>query len=59
MKLKLIYCKKSRKFSQKGCECTFAQIRSKPKNACNIHNFKFACKKAASYDNAKLYLNTV
>ena len=24
---------------------TFAEIHSKLKNACNIHNFKFACKK--------------
>ena len=37
----------------------FAQIRSKPKNACNIHNFKCACKKSASWDNAKLCLYTV
>ena len=29
----------------------FAQIRSKPINACNVHNFKFTYIKSASYDN--------
>ena len=38
---------------------TFAQIPSKPKNACNINNSEFACKKSASYDNSKLCLTTV
>ena len=46
-------------FFTKSGSVFFAQIRSNPKNACNIHNFKFACKKSASYDNAKLCLNTV
>ena len=44
MRLRLINCKKSRIFHKK-CARTFAQIRSKPKNACNIHNIKLACKK--------------
>ena len=55
MKLRLIY----RIFSQKARARTFAHIRSKPKNACNLHIFEFACKKQASYDNAKLFLYTV
>ena len=38
---------------------TFVQIPSKPKNACNIHNSEFACKKSASYDNSKVCLTTV
>ena len=51
---------KSRIFSQKmGRARTFAQIPSKPKNARNIHNSEFACKKSASYDNSKLCKNTV
>ena len=33
---------------KRACARTFTQIRSKPKNACNIHNFKLACKKSAS-----------
>ena len=33
---------------KRACARTFAQIRSKPKNAHNIHNFKLACKKSAS-----------
>ena len=28
------------------------------KNACNIHNSEFACKKSASYDISKLCLNS-
>ena len=50
---------KSRIFSQKARARTFAQIPSKPKIACNIHNSEFACKKSASYDNSKLCLTTV
>ena len=57
MKSRLIYCEKSRIFDKKRA-CTFAQIRSKPKSACNIHNFMLACKKSASKDTAKLCLNT-
>ena len=50
----------SRIFSQKKARArTFAQIPSKPKNACNIHNSELACKKSASYDNSKFCLNTV
>ena len=37
----------------------YIYIFSKPKNACNIHNFEFACKKSSSYDNSKLCLTTV
>ena len=50
MKLRLIYCQKSRIFFHKkrACARTFAQIRSKPKYVCNIHNFKLAWKKSAS-----------
>ena len=59
MKLTLIYCQKSRIFSQKARARTFAQIPTKPKNACNKHNSEFALKKSASYDNPKLSLNTV
>ena len=59
MKLTLIYYQKSRIFSQKAHARIFAQIPSKPKNACNIHNSEFACKKSASFDNSKLCLNTV
>ena len=55
MKLTLIYCQKSRIFHEKR----FAQIPSKPKNACNIHNSEFCMQKTASYDNSKLSLNTV
>ena len=36
---------KSHFFTKKASMCTFAQIHSKPKNACNIHNSEFACKK--------------
>ena len=49
--------KKSHFFTKSARARTFAQIRSKPKNACNIHNSEFACKKSASYD--KLCLTTV
>ena len=58
MKLTLMYCQKSRIFHKKRAR-TFAQIPLKPKNACNIHNSEFACKKLASYDNSKLCLTTV
>ena len=44
---------------QKDRARPFAQIPTKPKNACNIHNSEFALKKSASYDNPKLSLNTV
>ena len=55
MKLTLIYCQISRIFSQKArCSDSF-----KPKNACNIHNSEFECKKSASYDSSKLCLNTL
>ena len=47
MKLKMIYCQKSRIFFTKSAR-TFAHIRSKPKNACNIHNFMLTCKKSAA-----------
>ena len=40
--------KKSYFYKKHACARTFAYIRSKPKNACNIHNFKLACKKSAS-----------
>ena len=33
---------------KRACARTFAQIRSKPQNGHNIHNFKLACKKSAS-----------
>ena len=55
--LTLIYCQKSRIHKKRAR--TFAQIPSKPKNACNILNSEFACKKSASYDNSKLCLTTV
>ena len=58
MQLTLIYCQKVAFFHKKRAR-TFAQIPSKQKNACNIHNSEFACKKSASYENSKLYLNTV
>ena len=51
--------KKSYFFTKSARARTFAQIRSKRKNACNIHNFKLACTKSASEDNAKLCLYTV
>ena len=54
MKLTLIYCHKSRICSQKARARTFALIPSKPKNACNIHNFECACKKSASCDYSEL-----
>ena len=59
MKLTLIYCHKSRICSQKARARTFALIPSKPKNACNIHNFECACKKTASWDYSELCWNTV
>ena len=51
--------KKLHFFTKNARARTFAQIPSKPKNARNIHNSEFACKKSASYDNSKLCLNTV
>ena len=51
MRLRLFYCKKkSYFFTKKARARTFAQIRLKPKNACNIHNLKLACKETASYN---------
>ena len=53
-------CFKSAFFHKKIARArNFAQIPSKPKNACSIHNSEFACKKSASYDNSKLCLTTV
>ena len=51
--------KKSQFFTKSARARTFAQIPSNPKNAYNIHNSEFACKKSASYDNSKLCLTTV
>ena len=52
--VKIDLLSKSRIFFTKSARTrSFAQIRSKPKNACKINDFKFACKKSASYDNAK------
>ena len=60
MKLRLIYCQKSRIFSLKRARAsTFAPIFLKLHFAVTIHIGGLACKISASYDNAKLCLNTV